>query len=713
MADGRSSRRRPLSRHRRPLGSGKSSVLRAGLLPALAAGVLPVSGAGGRCCCGRASARWKRSGRRWCRPRRIRSPTPSTRSPRPPACCSPSISSRSCSPPARSDAERDAFVDALVEAAADRTVEPSSWSRCAPTSTAASPPIRRSPSCWARTTSSSGRCKPRSCAAPSSCRPRASACRRAGAGRRARRRRGGRAGRAAVAFHRTARALAEAGGNTLTLAAYRDSGGVHGAVARLAEGTYAGPRAGSRSCARSCCAWSARARARRSCAAGRRWPARHRTQRGGRAACSRSLADSRLVTVSDGIVEVAHEALLREWPRLREWIDEDAQGRRLRATSRRRPASGTPPAATRTSSTAAPASPPPSTGAPSTRWSSTSSSAQFVAESREASEQETSRVRRTNRRLRALLAGVAVLLAAAVAGGSARWRSDGEARDAETAQLAQRLGAQALVEDDLDRSLLLARQAVEIDDSPQTRSTLLAALLRAPAAIGIMPGSAPTTSSRRSPSAPTAAARGRRASAELLLFDARDVRADRRPACSFVWDLRLVSIAYSPDGRRSPFDGDRLRPPDRRPHRRAARGDVRAGSAARMAFTSDGSRLVALMTAGVPRRHGPRRGHARAMGAAIEPEGFRPTSPSFARYRTRAAARRSIAHHGVRHGELGVVGPRDRRKTRAPDRNRLSRARAQPRRAHRRGRLHGGLQLLDLRSGRRCDRRSRRGARTG
>ena len=32
---------------------------------------------------------------------------------------------------------------------------------------------------------------------------------------------------------------------------------------------------------------------------------------------------------SDGTVEVAHEALLREWPRLRGWLDEDIAGRRL------------------------------------------------------------------------------------------------------------------------------------------------------------------------------------------------------------------------------------------------------------------------------------------------------------------------------------------------------------------------------------------------
>ena len=76
-------------------------------------------------------------------------------------------------------------------------------------------------------------------------------------------------------------------------------------------------------------------------------------------------------------------------------------------------------------------------------------------------------------------------------------RASTMARDAETAQVAQRLGAQALVEEDLDRSLVLARQAVAIDDSPQTRSYLFAALRRYPAVAGIMHGrSNPSARSR-------------------------------------------------------------------------------------------------------------------------------------------------------------------------------------------------------------------------
>ena len=41
------------------------------------------------------------------------------------------------------------------------------------------------------------------------------------------------------------------------------------------------------------------------------------------------LSDSRLVTTGQGTAEVAHEALIREWPTLRRWLDEDRQGLRL------------------------------------------------------------------------------------------------------------------------------------------------------------------------------------------------------------------------------------------------------------------------------------------------------------------------------------------------------------------------------------------------
>jgi len=41
------------------------------------------------------------------------------------------------------------------------------------------------------------------------------------------------------------------------------------------------------------------------------------------------LADARLVTTSEGYAEVAHEALIREWPTLREWLSQNREGLRL------------------------------------------------------------------------------------------------------------------------------------------------------------------------------------------------------------------------------------------------------------------------------------------------------------------------------------------------------------------------------------------------
>lgn len=43
----------------------------------------------------------------------------------------------------------------------------------------------------------------------------------------------------------------------------------------------------------------------------------------------RALADARLITTTEDAVEVAHEALIREWPTLRSWLDENRAGLRL------------------------------------------------------------------------------------------------------------------------------------------------------------------------------------------------------------------------------------------------------------------------------------------------------------------------------------------------------------------------------------------------
>jgi WD40 repeat protein/class 3 adenylate cyclase len=200
------------------------------------------------------------------------------------------------------------------------------------------------------------------------------------------------------------------------------------------------------------------------------------------------LARDRLLTVGDGTIEIAHEALIREWPRLAGWLEEDQQGRQVRQqlgeSARHWGGRGREPSelfrGARLSA--------------SLDWATTHGpelnelEREFLAESRQASEQETERQHRTNRRLRGLLAGVAVFLVLALIAGGLALIQRGKAQTAADQAEARRLGAQAVTEDELDLSLLLAAQGRSLEDSIDTRSTLLASLLRAPGAIGVLPG---------------------------------------------------------------------------------------------------------------------------------------------------------------------------------------------------------------------------------
>jgi WD40 repeat protein len=411
--------------------------------------------------------------------------------------------------------------------------------------------------------------------------------------------------------------------STLTVAAYRESGGVHGAVARLAEGTYGRISDDRKPLVR---ALLLRLVGEDEGEA----PVRRRAplaeldleRNDDVAAVLATLADNRLVSVGEGSVEVAHEALLREWPRLGEWIEEDAEGRRLRRHITR--AAGEWDAGGRDQSELYRGA----RLAAALDWSSEHAfelnelEREFVTKSREVSEREAKRARRTNRRLRVLLAGVALLLAASLIGGIYAVVQRGDARDAETAQLAQRLGAQALVEEALDRSLLLARQAVAIDDTPQTRGYLLSALLRAPSAMGIMHGGpdAGYGGLGLSPDGKTLAVADFYNG--LRFFDAGTYEQVGGPLDVPEW---LESLAYSPDGKTIAFGGAPfVRLIDARTRKRLAEAQL-LGRAARMAFTKDGSMLVVFTAA--PETITVRDAATlRQIGAVRFPEGFRGNS---------------------------------------------------------------------------------------
>jgi class 3 adenylate cyclase/energy-coupling factor transporter ATP-binding protein EcfA2 len=157
----------------------------------------------------------------------------------------------------------------------------------------------------------------------------------------------------------------------------------------------------------------------------------------------RTLGDARLVTIGEGTVEVAHEALIRHWPTLREWLDEDREGtllhRRLTEAAQEWEALGRDPGALFRGSRLA------TTG----DWATVHDpelnelEREFLTASRQASEHEAERQRRANRRLRILLAGVAAALVVALIAGSFAVVQRGRAQRSATVAQAGRLAAQS------------------------------------------------------------------------------------------------------------------------------------------------------------------------------------------------------------------------------------------------------------------------------
>jgi WD40 repeat protein len=277
-------------------------------------------------------------------------------------------------------------------------------------------------------------------------------------------------------------------GRTLSLAAFGETGGVRGAVGRLADETFehldddeqqaaravmlrlAGPGEGDAVVRRRVALADLDA---------------DRNERVG--SVLDAFTAARLLTVGEGTVEVAHEALLREWPRLVGWLDEDRAGIKLRGhvgvAAAEWEAAGRDPGELYRGARLAAAM----------DWTADHAielndlERAFLQESREASELAATRQRRANRRLRGLLAGVAVLLVLALVAGVVAVGQRQKAASAAITATAARVGAQAVIEDDLDTSLLLAAQARDLDDSLDTRSALLASILRAPGAIAVLP----------------------------------------------------------------------------------------------------------------------------------------------------------------------------------------------------------------------------------
>ena len=121
-------------------------------------------------------------------------------------------------------------------------------------------------------------------------------------------------------------------GHTLTLKGYQASGGVRGAIAQTAETTFQQLTPEQQAMARNVFLrltelGEGTEDTRRRAAFDELIP--HGEDAAQVRAVLKTLADARLITLGEDTAEVAHEALIREWGRLREWLSADREGLRL------------------------------------------------------------------------------------------------------------------------------------------------------------------------------------------------------------------------------------------------------------------------------------------------------------------------------------------------------------------------------------------------
>ena len=208
------------------------------------------------------------------------------------------------------------------------------------------------------------------------------------------------------------------------------------------------------------------------------------------------LADARLITLREGTAEVAHEALIREWPALRAWLEEDREGLRLHrrlGDAARLWAAGGHETSDLYRGTRLEAA---------REWAGSKPEAlnaterAFVDASLELADRERAdqahQVRaqaRSNRRLRGLLVSTSLLLVVALIAGVVafvqRSHADRQATRARASSIdaeVDRIVAELPAILPRDRSLgtLLAVEADRLRPSPTTRGALLGALTREP-----------------------------------------------------------------------------------------------------------------------------------------------------------------------------------------------------------------------------------------
>lgn len=127
---------------------------------------------------------------------------------------------------------------------------------------------------------------------------------------------------------------AHSAGRDLLIQQYEDSGGVWHAVTKKADQVYEGLDPGAREAARQLILRMVYVSeefedTRRRVDLAELTEGRTEAEAAHVSAALDALADARLITLDRHTAQIAHEALLRWWPRLRKWIDEDRDGLRI------------------------------------------------------------------------------------------------------------------------------------------------------------------------------------------------------------------------------------------------------------------------------------------------------------------------------------------------------------------------------------------------
>ncbi|MGW4690655.1 nSTAND1 domain-containing NTPase, partial [Streptomyces sp. NPDC004244] len=268
-------------------------------------------------------------------------------------------------------------------------------------------------------------------------------------------------------------------GKTLTVAGYEAAGGLEGAVAKTAEDVFGRFTDAQASAARTLLL---RLVAPGDGAPDARRPAeRAELQDAGQGETPEvleALAAARLLTLDQDVVELAHEALLSAWPRLRGWIEQERD--RLRAQRRLTEAAHAweeldrdPGALYRGTRLAAAQEH--FNGAP--QRDLTGLERAYLMASLAARKQEEQSAARTTRLLRGLVAGLSLLLVLAVVAGLIAWQQTLASNEQRHVALSRQLAAQSasLIGTDSDLASLLAIGAYRASPTSQALESLFAA----------------------------------------------------------------------------------------------------------------------------------------------------------------------------------------------------------------------------------------------